>query len=83
MKRVFIANGHCACGDYKSKKLVATASCRKSGSSPDPSLGVAHLLQYEILDDGGEEELGYLIADMFGYGADYIRIEQVDDLKIN
>lgn len=83
MKKVFISNGSCACGDYKSENLVATASCRKSGSSPDPSFGIAHLLRYDVLTDKGLEELGYLIDDMFGYGADYIRIEQVDNLKID
>lgn len=78
---IFISNGACACGDYKSDKLKARSSCRKSGSSPDPSLGVAHLLQYEVLKDGGENEIGYLLEDMFGYGADYIRVEQVDNLE--
>ena len=83
MERKFIANGHCACGDYSSKNLKAIATCRKSGGSPDPSMGVAHLLRYEVLEDKGLEELGYLVDDMFGYGADYIRLEQVDDLKMN
>lgn len=77
--KYFIANGSCACGDYKSKNLVATATCRKSGGSPDSSLGVAHLLRYELLTDEGLNELGHLIEDMFGYGADYIRVEQSDN----
>ena len=78
--QIRITNGHCACGDYKSKRLKARAACRKSGSSPDSSLGVAHLLQYEVLEEGGEAEIGYLLKDMLGYSADYIRVEQVDDL---
>lgn len=78
---ILICNGHCACGDYKSKKLKAHAVCRKSGGSPDSSLGVAHLLQYEVLEDGGEKEIGFLLEDMFGYGADYIRVERVDELE--
>lgn len=83
MKRPFIANGSCACGDYMSKNLKASSTCRKSGGSPDTSLGVAHLLEYELLNDDGLKELGYLIKDMFAYGGDYIRIEQVDNLEIS
>jgi predicted nucleic acid-binding OB-fold protein len=77
-KQISISCGHCACGDYESENLKATSSCRKSGSSPDSSLGVAHLIRYELLTDKGRDELGHLIEDMFGYGADYIRVEQVE-----
>lgn len=68
----------CACGDYESDNLKATATCRKSGGSPDSSLGVAHLLKYETKNDKGLKEIGALLDNMFGYGADYIRVEKVD-----
>jgi hypothetical protein len=74
-----ITCGHCACGEYKSPNLIAEASCRKSSGSPDSSLGVAHLLRYQLLNDEGLKELGYLIEDMYAYGCDYIRIEQIEN----
>ena len=66
----------CACGDYESENLKATASCRKSGSSPDSDDGVGHLLQYEIKNGFGHREIGDIIDNMFAFSVDFIRVEQ-------
>ena len=71
----------CACGDYESENLIAVASCRKSKSSPDCSLGVAHLLRYSPKNDEGLKEIGTLIARMFDYAGDCVVVERNEDLN--
>ena len=75
-----IGSEGCACGDYKSKNLMAEATCRKSGGSGDWSNGVVHLLTYRCLTENAWNEIGVIVNDMLGYGADGIVL--VEDLNL-
>lgn len=70
----------CACGDYSSENLIASASCRKSGSSPTLENYVAHLLSYRLKKEIGTQELGELIDRMLDYGADGVLVERDEEL---
>lgn len=71
----------CACGDYQSDNLIAVATCRKSGASPECSVGIAHLLMYNNLNDEGLREIGTIVDNMFGYGADCVVLKRDEALQ--
>lgn len=78
-----IGSGGCACGDYKSDNLIASATCRKSGGSPDCSIGIAHLLKYNAINRDGLKEIGEIVDNMFGYGADCIVLVEDEELEVD
>lgn len=76
-----IGNEGCACGDYLSDNLIATASCRKSGDL-ECSIGVVHQLNYKNINDEGLTELGAIIDRMFDYGGDGIVVVKDEELVV-
>lgn len=76
--------GHegCACGDYQSENLIAHATCRKSGGSPECSIGIAHLLEFNPLNGEGLKELGDIVDTMLCYGADCVVLVKDNELKV-
>ncbi len=77
-----IGHGGCACGDYKSDNLIATSSCRKSSMSPDCSIGVAHLLTYNPINEDGLKELGYIVERLLAYGGDCVVLVKDEELSL-
>lgn len=75
-----IGSDGCACGDYESNNLIAEASCRKSSESPSCSIGIAHLLKYQLKNSNGINEIGKIVDKMLNYGGDCIVIEKLDKL---
>jgi hypothetical protein len=78
-----IGSDGCACGDYESENLIASASCRKSGESPDWNGYVAHRLKYRLKNEAGTKEIGRIIHHMLFYGADGVVVEHDEELTVN